>query len=189
MSSFGLLFNDFLSTLGAETSAVTIISGLNASAYSFGGLFASILFKKYSMRSVGLLGATIFFVGSFMTTFATSVEYICVSFGIMEGMAIGLMGPVAYTTFNLYFVKKRVFIMSLTQALKGVIIMIYPILVQFLMDRYGFRGAVALIAIIHAHVFLGMIIMHPIEWHYKVVKILITNEKSCNYVCFVKLKK
>ncbi|XP_031639658.1 monocarboxylate transporter 7-like [Contarinia nasturtii] len=176
-ASFGLLFDDFLKNLGAETKAVTIISGSNSIMLSFGGLFASILFKKFSMRSVGLIGATIFFAGSLLTAFATSVEHLVIFFGIMEGMGTGLMSIVAYTTFNHYFVRRRVFIMSITQTLKGVIIMLYPIMVQFLMDKYGFRGAAALIAVIHAHIFFGMAVMHPIEWHYKVVKIPLNDEK------------
>ncbi len=81
------------------------------------------------------------------------------------------MIPVGYTTFNDYFVKKRVFAMSVAQALKGVIITSHPILVKILMNEYGFRGTVAMIAAINAHSILGMILMHPIKWHYKIIKV------------------
>lgn len=52
--------------------------------------------------------------------------------------------------------------MSLTQTLKGVGIMSYPIIVQLLVDKYGFRGAALIIASIHANTFFGMIVQHPI---------------------------
>lgn len=81
--------------------------------------------------------------------------------------------------FNHYFIKKRVFMMGITQALKGVGIMGYPILVQFLMERYGFRGTMAVIAAINAHAILGMLVMHPIEWHYKVIKIPVDEDEPC----------
>lgn len=77
------------------------------------------------------------------------------------------MVPVAFTTFNQYFVKRRVFVMSLAQALIGIIMMLYPIVVDFLMTLYGFRGLVAIIGAISAHTICGMIMMHPIAWHYK----------------------
>ncbi|XP_055300044.1 monocarboxylate transporter 14-like [Sitodiplosis mosellana] len=176
-SSFGLLFNDFLDELGAGTSAVTIITGSYFSAFSFAGLFASSLFKKFPMRNIGLFGAALLFLGSLMTAFATSVEHLIVSFGIMEGAGIGFMIPVAYTSFNYYFDKRRVFIMSLTQTLKGFIIMSYPIVLQFLVAEYGFRGAALVVAALHGHAFFGMIVMHPIEWHYKTVKVPIDEDE------------
>lgn len=81
------------------------------------------------------------------------------------------MIPVAYTTFNLYFVTNRVAMMSAAQTLIGIGAMIYPILVQFLLDTYGFRGAMAILAAINGHAIFGMLVMHPVEWHYKVVRI------------------
>lgn len=87
----------------------------------------------------------------------------------------------SYTTFNHYFVNKRVVMMSLAQSLIGVGTMIYPILVQFLMDKYGFRGAIAIIAAINAHSIFGMIVMHPVNWHYNVIKIAIDESSLlCN---------
>lgn len=91
------------------------------------------------------------------------------------------MIPVAYTSFNHYFVKRRVFVMSLTQTLKGFCIMMYPIIVQLLVDQFGFRGAAAIVAAIHAHTIIGMIIMHPVEWHLKTVKVPIEEADSCSY--------
>ena len=81
------------------------------------------------------------------------------------------MIPVGYTTFNHYFVKKRVFAMSISQALKGIIITSHPWLVNIMMNEYGFRGTVAMIAAINAHAIFGMLAMHPIEWHYETIKV------------------
>lgn len=78
--------------------------------------------------------------------------------------------------------------MSLTQTLKGVGIMTYPIVVQFLMATYGFRGTALIVAAIHAHTLFGMIVMHPIEWHYKTVKIPIEEEEPCKYITFLSLQ-
>lgn len=88
-----------------------------------------------------------------------------------SGLGLGIMIPVGYTKFNQYFVKKRTFAMSVSQALKGIIITSHPILVKILMNEYGFRGTVAIIAAINAHSVLGMLLMHPIEWHYKIIKV------------------
>lgn len=81
------------------------------------------------------------------------------------------MVPVGYTSFNHYFVKKRVFAMSITSALKGIVIMLHPIISNILMNVYGFRGALAIIAAINANTIFGMLLMHPIKWHFKVIKV------------------
>lgn len=177
--SFGLMFGDFLLNLGAEASAVTLITGVFFSAMSFAGLFASSLTKKFTLRSVGLIGAMIYFAGSLMVIFATSVEMLLISYGIMQGLGIGIMVPVGYTNFNHYFVEKRVSIMSAMQALKGLLIMMHPIVVNNAMNVYGFRGAMALIAAINAHAILGMLTQHPIEWHYKVIEVPEYELKPC----------
>lgn len=75
------------------------------------------------------------------------------------------MIPTAYTTFNNYFMKKRVMMMSLAQSLIGLGTMLYPIVMQKLLDWYGFRGCLLILAGINAHSILGMQVMHPVEWH------------------------
>lgn len=67
--------------------------------------------------------------------------------------------------------------MSLVQLLKGTILVGHPILVGLFMNTYGFRGTAAIIAAINANCLIAMSEMHPIEWHYKEIKIrVIENE-------------
>lgn len=93
---------------------------------------------------------------------------------------MGLTASVSYTTFNHYFVEKRIFMMSVVKSMVGVGIMVSPLLAQFFMENFGFRGGMAMIAAINGHVIFGMIVMHPIEWHYKVLKIPVDETASCN---------
>lgn len=85
LSSFGLIYNDFLVSIGAGTSAITMIMAVLASAISFSGLFTSFFIKNFSTRSIGIFGAVIYTFGSFLTIFATSVEYLIISFGVLQG--------------------------------------------------------------------------------------------------------
>lgn len=85
LGSFGLIFNDFITSCGGESGATTLVIGFFASSLSFAGLLASISFKKFSIRNVGIFGSLIYFLGSFLTIFVTSVEQLIVSYGIMQG--------------------------------------------------------------------------------------------------------
>lgn len=90
--SFGLMFNDFFKRLNAGTKAVTIVNGVFASSMSFACLFSSTLFKKFSMRSVGLFGALVYFIGSLMTIFVSSIEELIISFGVFQGKNSEIVG-------------------------------------------------------------------------------------------------
>lgn len=84
--------------------------------------------------------------------------------------------PVVFATFNSYFVERRVLMMSLAQTIIGLVTMIYPILIQKLLEMYGFRGTIALIAVINTHALVGMLLMHPVKWHMKIEKFVESSE-------------
>lgn len=90
------------------------------------------------------------------------------------------MLPVGYTVFNDYFIERRVLCMGISQAVKGLGIMIYPKLMQFLLNEYGFRRTIAILAAINAHAIFGMLVMHPVEWHYKWIEVPIEEDEPRN---------
>uniref|UniRef100_A0A182TYU4 Major facilitator superfamily (MFS) profile domain-containing protein n=1 Tax=Anopheles melas TaxID=34690 RepID=A0A182TYU4_9DIPT len=165
LPSFGLMFGDFLTDLGEETSAIALITSCFFSALSFAGLFTNTLMKKTSCRTVGLIGAVSYIIGSMMTIFVRSTNELLISFAVFQGAGFGLMIPVSYTTFNAYFVEKRVVMMSVAQTLIGLGTMFYPIFIQRSMDAFGFRGCMAVLAAINSHTLLAMLVMHPVQWH------------------------
>lgn len=85
------------------------------------------------------------------------------------GIGFGLMVPAMYTTFITYFVRRRVMMMALSGALQGIGAVGMPLFIQMLMDEYGFRGCMAILAALNLHVIFGMIALHPVEWHQKKV--------------------
>lgn len=90
------------------------------------------------------------------------------------------MMSAGYTTFNKYFVEKRIFMMSIAQSIKGACISLHPILVKFAMNAYGFRGALAIVAAVNTHAVLGMLTLQPVEWHYKIIKVPESEPRKLN---------
>ncbi|KAL5278633.1 hypothetical protein ACFFRR_003331 [Megaselia abdita] len=177
---FGLLFKDFFEEIGGGTSAISIVSSSFFCALSFAGLLSSSLFQKYGIRRIGLVGGFLYFVGSIAQVFVNSSFQLLIAYGLLQGSAFGIIIPVCYSTFNLYFVKKRVMMMSFAQTLIGIGGMIYPILIQKLFDWYGFRGALLVLAAVNSHAIFGMLVMHPVEWHLRKVEIVDTELQDVN---------
>ncbi|XP_017050334.1 monocarboxylate transporter 9 [Drosophila ficusphila] len=171
LPSFGLVFGDFLKGIGAGTSAMAIITSAFFSSMSFAGLFSGSLFQRFGMRQVGLTGGILYFLGTGMQLFATTTWHLMLAFSVVQGFAFGLMVPTCYTTFNHYFVKNRVMWMSFAQTLIGLGSMLYPIVMQKLLQWYGFRGCLLMLTGLNAHAVLGMLVMHPVEWHMRRVPI------------------
>lgn len=150
---------------------MAIITSAFFSSMSFAGLFSGSLFQRFGMRQVGVVGGILYFLGTGMQLFATSTMHLLLAFSLIQGLAFGLIVPTCYTTFNHYFVKNRVMWMSFAQTLIGLGAMLYPIVMQKLMQWYGFRGCLLILTGLNAHAVLGMLVMHPVEWHMRRVPI------------------
>ncbi|CAH2050760.1 unnamed protein product, partial [Iphiclides podalirius] len=112
---FGFIYNDFLDELGAGTGAVTVVYGVFQVTVALAGFSANIALKKLSLRQL------------------------IITNGFLQGLGMGLLIPVSYTSFNSYFTKKKVLYLSLCKASIGLITMMYPLFIKFTITEYGFR--------------------------------------------------
>lgn len=165
MSCLGLMFGDFLTSLGLHTGALTSLPSCYYMSSSIVGAFANFLFGRYAVRTVGLFGAVSFVVGSLATVGVGSLNELLLAYGLLQGVGFGIMLAVSYTTFNRYFVRRRVPMMGLAQTLLGLGNMALPIAIEWWHELYGFRGCMLMVAGLNVHVVLGMLMMHPVEWH------------------------
>lgn len=139
------------------------------------GFSANIALKKLSLRQVGLIGAFIYTLASFLAIFVASTTQLIITNGFLQGLGMGLLIPVAYTSFNSYFTKKKVLYLSLCKASIGLTTMVYPLFIKFTITEFGFRGTLSILCAISAHSIFGALVMHPVKWH--MVKQLKTCEK------------
>jgi hypothetical protein len=65
--------------------------------------------------------------------------------------------------------------MAVTQMIIGVAAMVVPLLIQMLLEEYGFRGTQAVIAAFSLHAMLGMVVQQPVKYHTKKKKTLISS--------------
>jgi hypothetical protein len=129
------------------------------------GLVINYILRKYSCRQVGVAGSTIFFIGSFTSAFANSAVLLAFAYGVLQGIGIGLMVPATLTSFNKYFFRRRTFAMGVAHVITGIGTMILPIILQKLMQIYGFRGTQLIIAAISLHSLLCAVVQIPPTSH------------------------
>jgi len=165
--SFGLLFGDILTDLNTGTAgAAIIISGLDV-MMNMSGLFVGPLLKEFSYRKVAFIGALMCALGLMLTSFAESMVHIIATYSVINGIGVGLATSAAFVALNHYFLKKRGQAVGLSMAGTAVGMLIMPQLIRYLLEEYGFRGALLIIGVLALHAAVGAVLLQPVKWHLK----------------------
>ena len=93
IKSFGILFVEFLENMDSTPTAASWIPALCYFLYSSLGPLSSILSVKYSYRTVTFVGAAFCSAGMILTHWATSIQYLYISYGVFVGIGAGLSFP------------------------------------------------------------------------------------------------
>lgn len=129
-----------------------------------------------------MAGSLIFFTGSFVSAFANSTFVLAFAFGLLQGIGIGLMIPAALTSFNHYFCRRRTFAMGVTQVIAGIGSMILPIILQKVIEEYGFRGTQVIISAISLNSLICAAAQQPVEKRFKRTKASTIFRQECGSV-------
>ncbi|GBP20949.1 Monocarboxylate transporter 12 [Eumeta japonica] len=143
----------------ASESRVAFVNSLLAGFYLLAGPFVSALANKYGFRIVTVIGSVIACIAFSISYFATSVEYLYLSYGILGGIGFCMVYMPAVLTVGFYFEKWRALATGLALCGSGVGTFIFAPLTEFLVDHYKWRytilinAGLALLCIIFGLVF------------------------------------
>ncbi|XP_050101389.1 uncharacterized protein LOC126581632 [Anopheles aquasalis] len=167
IKSFGVLFVEFLEAFQASPSSAAWIPALCYFLYSSLGPLSSILSVKYSYRTVTIIGGTFAAVGMIITYWATSVNYLYISYGLLVGTGAGLAFPPTVYIVTSYFVKLRGLANGLCISGSALGSIILPPVLRYLLVTFGYRGACLIMGGITLNVWVAAIFYEPVEKHMK----------------------
>lgn len=188
IKSFGVLFVEFLEAFKATPSAAAWIPALCYFLYSslgefrffsdFGifrlkkkffsqGPLSSILSVRYSYRTVTLIGGTFAAVGMMITYWATSIEYLYVSYGVLVGIGAGLSFPPTVYIVTSYFVRLRGLANGLCISGSALGSIFLPPILRYLLENYGYRGACLIMGAVTLNTWIAALFYEPVERHFK----------------------
>ncbi|XP_073958261.1 monocarboxylate transporter 12-like isoform X2 [Choristoneura fumiferana] len=93
-----------------------------------------------------------------------------------QNFGVGMLYNVVSTSGNDYFLKKRFFVVNLSQAIAAVVAVLVPWAVNWTAETYGFRGTLILISAVSLQSFVASALMQPVKWHLK--KVYVTPETT-----------
>lgn len=83
--SFGMFLPKISESLNVKTAQIALVGSLLSGFYLIVGPFASALANRFGFRTVAITGSVLGALAFILSYFATNVEFLCVSYGIIGG--------------------------------------------------------------------------------------------------------
>ena len=166
IKSYGLIFAELLKMF--PDSSVSLATWIPASMTSFALVVAPIagaLCKRFNCRVVTLTGGLISSLSISLSAAAPSMEFVFVTMGIFSGLGIGLSTTPGVILAARYFERNRAIANALCISGAAAGSSTMPFLIQYLLQTYGFRGAVLIMGACMLHIGVSAALFRPISVH------------------------
>ncbi|XP_043289231.1 uncharacterized protein [Venturia canescens] len=162
--SFGVIFVEFLNYFGEGKSKTAWIGSLFMAMPLLSGPVASFLTDRYGCRRVSIAGSILATAGFVISSFASSMELLIFTFGIVAGFGLSLCFVAAVVIVAYYFDKRRSFATGLSVCGSGIGTFIFAPVTQYLLEEYGWRGTTLILAGLFLNLAVCGCLMRDLEW-------------------------
>ncbi|KAK4308987.1 hypothetical protein Pmani_019364 [Petrolisthes manimaculis] len=163
----GVIFSIFYRELEVSATMITWIFNLTLLNCGVCSLFASPLVQEYGWRRVTFVSGFVLGSGMILTAFSTSAWFLFFSFSIVIGCIHDILLSMAYGIIPHYFSRWKIVANAIMTSGASVSQMVMPLVITYLQEEFGFRGATLITGAILLHCCPAAMIFHPPEWHMK----------------------
>jgi len=149
--SIGLLVSQLSESFHVPVSKTAWVGSLLSGFYLIAGPFVSVLANRFGFRTVTIMGSLLASTSLALSIFATSVEYLYVTVGIVGGIGFGLVYVPSVIFVGFYFEKKRALATGIAVCGSGIGTFVMAPLTSWLLEEYGWQGTI----LIHAGLVLN----------------------------------
>lgn len=165
MKQFGLIYKAKLAELQITSTQITTIINTQYGISSCIGLFNGPMFKKFTFREVAFFGGVLVVIGVFSSAWCTTFLSYIFTYSTLYGLGMGLTGSSASLALNTYFRNRRNIATGFSTSITGFGSIVFPYLVVFLLNFYGYIGTVFIFSAITMHALASAILYQPVEKH------------------------
>lgn len=160
--SVGVLYVTWLDEFRTSKGNTAWIGSLATGSCLLAGPIGSALISRIGTRKTAILGGLVMSVGMFLSSFATNIYILFVTYGILAGFGGGIANLAAVVRITDYFKKQRAFAMGVGSSGVGLGAFIFTILQQYLLDEYGWKGCLLITSGVTLNICVaGFLMMHP----------------------------
>ncbi|XP_014771722.1 monocarboxylate transporter 12 [Octopus bimaculoides] len=144
--SLGIFYSKWVDYFQTDKATMAWVGSLVPAMTYLTGPIAGALTNVYGCRRVAVVGSLLTTFGFIISIFVNNVYFLYFSFGILGGIGMGLIYLPAIVCVGFYFEKRRSFATGLAVCGAGIGTFIFAPLSQFLLEFYGWKGAVLISA-------------------------------------------
>lgn len=144
--SFGIFHLEFLEHFKESNGRTAWVASILVSTTFLCGPLASALTNLYGCRAVTITGAVLAAVGLFVSAWAPNVTCLYFSIGVVTGLGLGFMYLPAIVSVAMYFERRRAFATGIAVCGSGCGTFVLAPVIEFLVNYYGWRGALIITA-------------------------------------------
>ncbi|XP_063158992.1 monocarboxylate transporter 13-like [Candoia aspera] len=144
--SFGVFFLEFTNYFEEASGTTSWIPSVTLATLMGTSPLASALGTRYGERPVAIAGGILSGLGFLAASFATSLAQLYLFIGLLTGTGGALIFSPSLALLARYFDRRRALANSVAFSGTGIASLAFSPLFQFLVDTYGWRGALLLVA-------------------------------------------
>uniref|UniRef100_A0AAR5P004 Major facilitator superfamily (MFS) profile domain-containing protein n=1 Tax=Dendroctonus ponderosae TaxID=77166 RepID=A0AAR5P004_DENPD len=163
-SVFGLIFGETLKDMaGGHATGITLVMAVSVCGTNFSGLLVGPMMKRdISVRTITILGVLSVKLGMILSSFASTIWHIVISYGFFTGLGLGLVASSTFLAISEFFTQRKSTAVGLSMAGTSTGQMIMPIFVGLLLKNYQFHGTTLILGCISCTGMVGAFLFKPI---------------------------
>ncbi|CAH1176812.1 unnamed protein product [Phaedon cochleariae] len=139
--SFGTMIEPIAEEFEVTNPNVSLVGSLMSGFYLIAGPFVSAIANRYGFRVVTVVGAVLAAIGFVLSNFATSVPFLCFTYGVLGGIGFGFIYAPSIITIGFYFEKWRQIATGIAVCGSGIGTFAFAPIGKLLITHSGWRGA------------------------------------------------
>ncbi|XP_002737814.1 monocarboxylate transporter 12-like [Saccoglossus kowalevskii] len=165
--AFGVFFIEFREYFEVDAQQVSWIASIMMSMTFFCSPIAAGLSNRFDVRRTIFLGGILSSAGLILSSFATSIPFLYITFGVITGAAYGLVVVPTVLIISYYFKQKHAMANGIAFAGASMGVVIFPPLCHGLIEYYGWRGSLFLLGSINLNICVFATLMRspPLKKH------------------------
>jgi MFS family permease len=129
-------------------STTSWVGSILSATYYLSCLFAGKLINRLGPRPVAFLGALLFALGLFLSSWVNELWYLYATYGLVLGVGLGMCDVSFLTTIGVFFEAHRPIAVGLYMTGAGVGGFVMPRVIRVLIDGFGWQGALRIQSVI-----------------------------------------